>query len=127
MAKILSVVERAYHGTLEEQDDTILWFSHMIHNAGGEIAVLLRGNATNYAVRGQDASGLHFGPARLAVPPELDRDVARMIEQGIPVYAVAEDLEQRGIPPSDLVPGVTRVSQRELARLFDEHESVWHW
>src|SRR5215208_3416290 len=127
MAKILSVVERAYHGTLEEQDDTILWFSHMIKNAGGEIAVLLRGNATNYAVRGQDASGLRFGRASLAVPPELDRDVGHMIKQGMPVYAVAEDLEQRGILPSDLVPGVTRVSHRELARLFDEHESVWHW
>ena len=50
-----------------------------------------------------------------------------MIKQGMPVYAVAEDLEQRGIPPGDLVPGVTRVSQRELARLFDEHESIWHW
>ncbi len=127
MAKILSVVERAYHGTLEEQDDTILWLTHMVKNAGAEIAVLLRGNATNYAVAGQDASGLRFGPVGLTVPPELDRDVRQMIEQGIPVYAVAEDLEQRGIPLADLVPGVTRVSQRELGRLFDEHESVWHW
>ncbi len=127
MAKILSVVERAYHGTLEEQDDTILWFSHMIQQAGGDLAVLLRGNATNYAVRGQDASGLRFGQAGLSVPPELDHDVERMVEQGILVYAVHEDLERRGIPLSDLVPGVTRVSQRDLARLFDEHDSVWHW
>jgi hypothetical protein len=127
MAKILSVVERAYHGTLEEQDDTILWFSHMTKNAGADLAVLLRGNATNYAVRGQDASGLRISQARLSVPPDLDHDVGRMIEQGIPVYAVQEDLEQRGIPTADLVPGVTRVHQSEIARLFDEHDAIWHW
>jgi intracellular sulfur oxidation DsrE/DsrF family protein len=127
MAKILSVVERAYHGTLEEQDDTILWLTHMLKNAGAEMAVLLRGNATNYAVVGQDASGLRFGRVGLTVPPELDRDVRQMIAQGIPVYAVEEDLAQRGIPTADLVPGVTRVHQQEIARLFDAHDAIWHW
>jgi hypothetical protein len=127
MAKILSVIERAYHGTLEEQDDTILWFSHTVKNAGADITVLLRGNATNYAVRGQDASGLRFGQAGLFVPPALDHDVGRMIEHGVPVYAVHEDLEQRGISQSDLVPGVNRVRQQDLARLFDEHDHIWHW
>ena len=72
MAKILSIVERAYHGTIEEQDDTILWLSHMIKNAGGDISILLRGNAVNYGVMGQDASGLQFGDIALTVPPTLD-------------------------------------------------------
>ena len=127
MAKILSVVEHAYAGTIEEQDDTVLWITHMIKNAGADISALLRGNATNYAVRGQDASGLRFGAATLSVPPTIEKDVAEMINKGIIVYAVREDMEQRGIRPGDLVPGVTPVSKGDIARLFDEADMVWHW
>jgi sulfur relay (sulfurtransferase) DsrF/TusC family protein len=127
MAKILSVVERAYHGTLEEQDDTALWFTHMIKNASGDVSVLLRGNATNYAVAGQDASGLRFGNVTLSVPPDLPADIGAMIEKGILVYAVREDLDQRGILPSRLVPGVSLISRDALAQLWDEHGQIWHW
>ena len=88
MAKILSIVERAYHGTIEEQDDTILWMSHMVKNAGADISILLRGNAVNYGVMGQDASGLKFGSVELDVPPTLDADVVNLIAAGVPTYAV---------------------------------------
>jgi len=127
MAKILSVVERAYHGTLEEQDDTALWIAHMIKNAGGDISALLRGNATNYAVKGQDATGLAFGTATLSVAPQIDRDIGAMVQRGITVYAVREDLAERGIPPSQLVSGVSLVGRDEIARLWEEHDQVWHW
>lgn len=127
MPKILSVVERAYHGTLEEQDDTALWFTHMIKNAGGEMSALLRSNATNYAVRGQDASGLRFGHAALSVPPTIDKDVEELIKKGVPVYVVREDLDDRGIRIADLVAGVEAISRQDVARLFDEHDQIWHW
>ena len=79
MAKILSIAERAYHGTIEEQDDTILWMTHILKNAGADISLLLRGNAVNYAVVGQDASGLSVGGVKLDVPPTLDKDVANIV------------------------------------------------
>ena len=127
MAKILSVVERAYHGTIEEQDDTILWLSHMIKNAGGDISILLRGNAVNYGVMGQDASGLQFGDVALTVPPTLDTDVVNLIGAGVPTYVVKEDLEDRGIRTEELADGLNLVGRGDLADLFDSHDAIWHW
>jgi intracellular sulfur oxidation DsrE/DsrF family protein len=127
MPGILSVVERAYHGTLEEQDDTILWLSHMIKNAGADLSVLLRSNAVNYAVKGQDASGLSIGGVGLGVPPTLDADVEALAAAGIAVFVVEEDLTDRGIGSDELCSGITMVKRGGLAKLFDDHEAVWHW
>lgn len=127
MAKILSIVERAYHGTIEEQDDTILWVSHMFKKAGADISILLRGNAVNYGVMGQDASGLKFGGVAMEVPPTLDRDVVNLIAAQVPTYAVQEDLEDRGIRREELVEGLRLVSRRNLAALYDSHDAIWHW
>ncbi len=127
MAKILSIVERAYHGTIEEQDDTVLWLSHMVKNAGGDISILLRGNAVNYGVMGQDASGLKFGDVALDVPPTLDKDVVNLIDAGVATYAVREDLEDRGIQQNELAKGLRVIGRKEVAGLYDSHDSIWHW
>ena len=127
MAKILSIVERAYHGTIEEQDDTILWISHMIKGAGADISILLRGNAVNYGVMGQDASGLTFGNVVLDVPPTLETDIANLIADQVPTYVVREDLEDRGINQAELAKGLQVVSRSDLANLCDAHDSIWHW
>ena len=127
MAKILSIVERAYHGTIEEQDDTILWLSHMFKNAGADISILLRGNAGNYAVMGQDASGLSFGAVKMEVPPTLDKDVAALVAAQVPTYVVQEDLDDRGIRREELADGLKIINRGEVADLYDSHDSIWHW
>ncbi|TMA11967.1 MAG: hypothetical protein E6J89_06225 [Deltaproteobacteria bacterium] len=127
MPKILNIVETAYRATLEEQDDTILWLTHALKNSGADISILLRANAVNYAAKGQDASGLAFGNMTLTHPPEIDKDVAKMVEKGVPVYLVEEDAEERGLSGADLIPGAKKIKRKELPELIDQYDQVWHW
>ncbi|HXG51338.1 MAG TPA: DsrE family protein [candidate division Zixibacteria bacterium] len=127
MPKILNVVETAYRATIEEQDDTVLWLSHMLKNSGADIAVLLRANAVNYAAKGQDASGLAFGAARMARGPEIDKDVANLLAKGVPVYLVEEDAVERGLVDGQLLDGVKKIKKQSVPELLDQHDQVWHW
>jgi len=127
MAKILNIVETAYRGTLEEQDDTVLWLTHMLKNAGADISVLLRANAVNYAAKGQDASGLYFGALKMTHPPEIDKDVEKMIQKGVSIYLVEEDARERGLTDDDLLDGLRKIKRQGIPQLIDEHDQVWHW
>lgn len=125
--KVLNIIETAYRATLEEQDDTVIWLTHAMKGAGAEMDVLLRGNAVNYAMKGQDASGLAFGEKRQTQPPRLDEDVAKLIAKGTKVYLIREDLVERGIDQEELISGVEMVSRQELPKLFAGYDQVWHW
>jgi sulfur transfer complex TusBCD TusB component (DsrH family) len=125
--KILSIIESAYRATLEEQDDTVVWLMQSTRAAGLDLTVLLRGNAVNYAVDGQDASGLSFGERRQTQPPRIADDVARLAAAGVEVLVLEDDLTTRGLELEDLIAGVKLVSRQEIARLAGAHDQVWHW
>ena len=125
--KVLSIIGTAYRATIEEQDDTTLWLTHMVKSAGLDIAVLLRANAVNYAVRGQDASGLRFGKLEVLHPSALDADLAALLDHDVPVYYVAEDARTRGISPTTMIDGVQSVPAGDLTTMFEQYEQVWLW
>ena len=125
--KVLNIVEAAYRGTLEEQDDTTVWFCHAMKGANADIDVLLRGNAVNYAVKAQDASGLSFGGARQTQPPQLANDLVKLKGKGVKVFVVEDALRERGIEPSELIDGLDLVPRAKLAKLFADYDQVWHW
>jgi hypothetical protein len=125
--KALNIVETAYRATLEEQDDPIVWLTHAMKGAGADLALLLRGNAVNYAAKDQDASGLCFGTQRQTQPPRLADQVAGLIGKGIAVYIVDEDVAERGLEPSELITGLTSVSRAGLPKLLAGFDQVWHW
>ncbi len=128
MTKILNIVESAYRGTIEEQDDTILWISHVFKGAGEDVTVLLRANAVNYIVRGQDASGLSFGEWNQTQPPRLDNDIESLVAKGVRVCYVSEDARDRGIDAElPLVSGVEALGADELPGLLAQHDHVWYW
>lgn len=125
--KLLQIIETAYRATVEEQDDTCVWIAHAMRGGGADIAVLLRGNAVNYACRGQDASGLAFGEKRQKHPPDLAGDVAALVGKGVEVFVVEDDCAERGLERSDLVDGLKAVKRAELAALFGRYDQIWHW
>src|SRR5690349_5848902 len=104
--KVLQVIESAYRCTVEEQDDPIIWITHAMKGAGADLAVLLRGNAVNYAVRGQDATGLSVGGRAQTKPPRIDEDVAKLVGKGVEVYVVEDDAAARGLERGDLIDGI---------------------
>ena len=125
--KVLNIVEAAYRGTLEEQDDTIVWICHAMKGANADIDVLLRGNAVNYAVKAQDASGLAFGGAEQTQPPQIASDLTKLKGKGVKIYVVEDALRERGIEPNELIDGLDFVARSKLAQLFGQYDQVWHW
>ncbi len=125
--KALNIIETAYRATLEEQDDTVIWFNHAMKGAGADLAVLLRGNAVNYAVAAQDASGLSYGAVKQTQPPRLAADVQKLIEKGVEVYIVEEDVTDRGLERNELIGGLKQVSRGGVAKLFANYDQIWHW
>jgi hypothetical protein len=125
--KLLQVIESAYRATIEEQDDTCVWITHAMKGGGADLAVLLRGNAVNYACRGQDASGLSFGGKAQTQPPRVSDDLAGLIGKGVEVLVVEDDCAERGLERSELIEGVKSVKKSGLPRLFDGYDQIWHW
>ncbi len=127
MKKVLCILETAYRGTQEEQDDAALWFTHSLKNAGGDMGVLLRGNAVNYATTDQDPTGITIGEIGIERPFYPDQALLDMKAAAIPVRVVREDLQERGIPFARLVKGVELVSRTELPGLLSQYDQIWHW
>lgn len=125
--KALNVIESAYRGTLEEQDDTIVWLTHALKGVGAEIDVLLRGNAVNYIVSGQKVEGLSIGRRVQKHAPDIVGDLKGLIGKGVAVYYIAEDASERGLADSHMIPGVNSVGRSALALLYDGYNQVWNW
>jgi sulfur relay (sulfurtransferase) complex TusBCD TusD component (DsrE family) len=126
MAKYLSIIDSAGRATIEEQDDTAVWFNHAMKNGGADVSILLRGDAVNYALLNQDAKGLRFG-SRAVKGPDMVRDIQAVIAKKIPLYAVADDLAARGIAGSPLIPGVEQIPLSAVARLLEAHDRILSW
>jgi sulfur relay (sulfurtransferase) DsrF/TusC family protein len=125
--KTLQIIRTAYRATIEEQDDTVVWITRAMRGAGAELDVLLTGDAVNYAVRAQDASGLAFGEWKQTQPPRIAGDIAALLEKGVSVYLVADDANERGLADVPLVQGVRRLASKEMPELLGRYDRIWQW
>lgn len=127
MATTLNIIESAYRATMEEQDDTVVWITHAMKGAGAELTVLLRGNAVNYVVSGQEAPELIFGNWKQTHSAHIDEDIAALLNKGVAVHVAEDDLNARGISLSELIPGVKTVNREEILDLIEAYDRIWHW
>jgi hypothetical protein len=127
MANALNIVDTAYRATLEEQDDTALWFIHAIRKNGAESDILLTGNAVNYAVVGQNPKPLNFGSGSIPYPNKFDQDLQALIKSGAKVFYLSDDAVERGIKPDQLIKEAEGISRAGLAKFVDQYNHLWHW
>ncbi len=125
--KVLSIVETAFRGTLEEQDDAALWVNGALQKGDIEIDILLRNNAVNYVVTGQNPTGVRIGDQTVEKPRILDEDLGLLKSQGSQIRVVREDLAERGIALDRIVSDFELIGRDQLASLVLHYDQVWHW
>jgi sulfur transfer complex TusBCD TusB component (DsrH family) len=124
--KILSVLSHTEYGNLEDSDIG-LFASAFAPVTGSQMTMLLTEDAVNYAVRGQDGTGIKIAGGTVQPGFLIETDLKSVQEAKIPVYAFKEDLDQRGISPGELIPGVKLMSRQEFGKLVDQFDTVWNW
>ncbi len=125
--KLLNIVSSGYRATIEEQDDTIVWLTHCLRNAGAEADILLCGSAVNYPVREQSVDPVRIGERIQTHGPDVHGQVRDLAETGAKVFAVREDLEVRSIDSAGFLRIVEIIPRKALPQLFKSYERVWNW
>lgn len=124
--KILSVLSHTEYGNLEDSDIG-LFASAFAPATGSPMTILLAEEAVNYAVRGQDGTGIQIAGGTVQPGFLIETDLQSVREANIPVYAFREDVERRGLSSHELIPGITLMSRSDFGKFVDQFDTVWNW
>ncbi len=126
MTSVLTILSTGHRATVEEQDDTAVWFAAMC--AGDlEIDLLLTGSAVLYGVGSDAPPRLELAGRPAACPPHMSAEVARLIARGVDVAYVEEDASEYGLDSASFGAGLEPVPRREIAVLVDAHDLTWRF
>jgi|SRR5919206_2539172 hypothetical protein len=125
--KLLNIISTGYRATVEEQDDTTVWLSHALRNAGAEVDLLLRGTAVNYPLTGQAVRPATIGGRAQKHGADVHGQLLELRSKGSSLFVLEEDVERRGLDPTRFAPGIELVAASRLPELIGEYDLVWHW
>jgi len=124
--RVLQIINQAFRTLVEEQDDPILWLVQSMRSAQGDLILLLCGPAVYYATLKRRQPALSLAGWQQTEPADVPHDLAALVDSGVPVYAVSEDLAERGLGDLPLAGGVRRVSRLQLVELCEQVDQIWH-
>ncbi len=125
--QLLIIIEHAYRGAVEGQYGHILWTCRSHQRMGGQLGVLLKGNAVLYARQCQTDPPLTIGAYTLTHLNAYGTSLETLIREGGRAYLFAPDAERLGLTPADLLQTATWVQPSDLPPLFSEYDAVWYW
>lgn len=125
--KILSILSSGYRATLEEQDDTVLWFSQTLRRSSADIDLLLRNSAVNYIVGGQVVTPLAIGGREQRNAPDVHGQVLALAESGAGIFVLEEELEKYGLADKAKHNWIQVIAAPDLPSMVAGYDRVWHW
>jgi sulfur relay (sulfurtransferase) DsrF/TusC family protein len=124
--KILSVLSHTEYGNLEDSDIG-LFASAFAPVAGQSMTLLLTEDSVNYAVQGQDGTGIKIAGTPVQPGFLIETDLESLKQSNIPVYVLKDDLDERGLKKDELIGSVQLLSRSELGKFIDQFDTVWNW
>src|SRR5262245_57751177 len=110
-----------------ERLEAVMTFLPNLEGIGNRMVARQDAESRRWKLRHSDPSGLSFGAKRHTQAPRWAEDVQKMIEKGIAIHIVEDDVAERGLERGDLVGGLKPVARTGLPALFAQYDQVWHW
>lgn len=130
--RVLQILDQAFRTTVEEQDETIFWLIQSMlklssQDPENEMDLLLSGNGIYYAYQKQKQPSIQIGDWIQTQPANIPRDIKNIIDSGVSVFVVYEDIWERGLEFLPVPHGVDVINRKELPQIFQRADQVWHW
>lgn len=123
----LSIVERAYRGSLEEQYGHIVWLTRIMKGMGAPTALMLKGDAVMFAKHTQPRVDVKIGDLELCSLSHYESGIRDLQSSDVPVFVWRKDVERLQLNEASLVPHVQIIGDTEFLSLAARYDCIWYW